>query len=65
LLYINCAGRGSSLYGQYDVDTRILRARFGDLPFAGIQSSFEIAPYCGRPALQLYTGVVAVFTTPS
>jgi small ligand-binding sensory domain FIST len=65
MLYINCAGRGSSLYGQYDVDTRILRARFGDLPFAGIQSSFEIAPYGGRPALQLYTGVVAVFTTPS
>jgi small ligand-binding sensory domain FIST len=65
MLYVNCAGRGSSLYGQYDVDTRILRARFGDVPFAGIQSSFEIAPYAGRPALQLYTGVVAVFTTPS
>lgn len=65
LLYINCSGRGSSLYGQYDVDTRILRARFGDVPFAGMQSSFEIAPYGGQPVLQLYTGVIAVFATPS
>jgi small ligand-binding sensory domain FIST len=64
-LYINCAGRGSGLYGAYDVDTRILRGRFGDIPLAGMQSAFEIAPHAGRPALQLYTGVVALFTSPS
>jgi hypothetical protein len=28
-------------------------------------SSFEIAPHLGKPALQLYTGVVALFTSPS
>jgi len=64
-LYISCAGRGSSLYGQPDVDARILRSRFADLPFAGLHSSFEIAPHAGRPALQLFTGVVALFSAPS
>ncbi len=64
-LYVNCAGRGSSLYGVSDVDTKILRARFAGVPFAGLQSSFEIAPHAGRPALQLYTGVIALFSAPS
>jgi small ligand-binding sensory domain FIST len=64
-VYINCAGRGSSLYGAYDVDTRIMRARFGDMPLAGMQSSFEIAPHTGKPTLQLYTGVLALFTALS
>lgn len=64
-LYVNCAGRGSGLYGSYDVDTRILRSRFDKTPLAGMQSSFEIAPHAGKPALQLYTGVVALFTAPS
>jgi small ligand-binding sensory domain FIST len=64
-VYVNCAGRGASLYGAQDVDTRILRSRFGDVPIAGMMSSFEIAPYDGRPALKLYTGVLALFTVPS
>jgi small ligand-binding sensory domain FIST len=64
-LYINCAGRGSSLYGAHDVDSKILKARFPGLPFAGMASSFEIAPRLGRPTLQLYSGVFALFTSPS
>jgi len=64
-LYFSCAGRGTSLYGLPDVDTKILRARFGDLPFAGLHSSFEIAPHAGRPSLLLFTGVVALFSAPS
>jgi len=64
-IYVSCAGRGASLYGAADVDTKILKSRFGDMPFAGLASSFEIAPYRGRPALQLYTGVVALFSAPS
>lgn len=64
-IYLNCAGRGSALYQAPDVDSRILRSRFGDVPFIGMQSSFEVAPYCGKPSLQLYTGVVALFTSPS
>lgn len=64
-VYLSCAGRGTSLYGSADVDTRVIRARFGDLPLAGMHSSFEIAPHAGSPTLQLYTGVLSVFTAPS
>ena len=64
-LYLNCAGRGSGLYGAIDVDTRILRSRFGATPFAGMMSAFEIAPHGGRPTLHLYTGVIALFTEAS
>ena len=64
-VYFNCAGRGSALYGAHDIDTKILRARFPGLPFAGMASSFEIAPHFGRPTMQLYTGVFALFTSPS
>lgn len=62
---MNCAGRGSGLYGTHDVDTKLLRTRFPRMPFAGLASTFEIAPHGGKPTLQLYTGVVAVFTSPS
>jgi small ligand-binding sensory domain FIST len=64
-IYINCAGRGSSLYGQKDVDLKILKARLGELPLAGMQSSFEVSEVAGKPALQLYTGIVGIFTAPS
>jgi small ligand-binding sensory domain FIST len=64
-IFLNCAGRGSALYGSPDVDTRAVRGRFNGLPLAGMQSSFEIAPYGGRPTLQLYTGVLALFSAPS
>ena len=64
-LYLNCASRGSSLYGAPDVDTRILRSAFPGLPFAGMQSSFEIGPVGGQPTLQLFSGVVALFAAPS
>lgn len=64
-VYVNCAGRGTALYGSADVDVRVIRNRFPDLPFAGISSSFEIAPHGGNPVMQLYTGVLSVFTSPS
>jgi small ligand-binding sensory domain FIST len=64
-IYINCAGRGSGLYGQKDVDIKILKARLGELPLAGMQSSFEVSEIAGKPTLQLYTGVLGVFTAPS
>ena len=64
-ILIDCAGRGSGLYGAHDVDSKILRTRFPAMPFAGMASSFEIAPHFSRPTMQLYTGVVALFTSPS
>lgn len=64
-IYLNCAGRGSSLYGKPDVDLKILKARLGELPLAGMQSSFEVSEVGGKPTLQLYTGVLGLFTSPS
>lgn len=64
-LYVNCGGRGQNLYGRANVDTRILRERFGDIPIAGVQSSFEIAPLGETQSLQLYSGVLALFTALS
>lgn len=64
-LYFNCSGRGRNLYNAPNVDTRVLRTHFPELPIAGFQSAFEIGPFAGAPALQLYTGILAVFASPS
>jgi small ligand-binding sensory domain FIST len=65
-IYLSCAGRGQGLYGAPDVESRILRQRFGDLPIAGMHSSFELAPRPnGAARLELYTGVLALFRSPS
>ena len=65
-LYLSCAGRGQGLYGAPDVEARILRQRFGDLPIAGMHSAFEIVPWApGEARLALYTGVLALFRSPS
>lgn len=65
-IYLTCAGRGQGLYGAADVESRILRQRFGDLPIAGMHSAFEIAPFGpGQAKLALYTGVLALFRSPS
>ncbi|HET7544007.1 MAG TPA: FIST C-terminal domain-containing protein [Polyangiaceae bacterium] len=62
---LNCAGRGIGLYKNPDTDLRMLKARFGEIPWVGLFSSFEIAPHGDEPALQLYSSVVALFTSPS
>jgi small ligand-binding sensory domain FIST len=62
---LNCAGRGVSLYKNPDTDLRMLKARFGEIPWIGLFSSFEIAPHGSEPALELYTAVVGLFTSPS
>jgi small ligand-binding sensory domain FIST len=64
-LYVNCAGRGSNLYGATGVDTRILRTKLGNVPIAGFLSAFELTPFHGALELQLYTGVVGLVTSPS
>jgi small ligand-binding sensory domain FIST len=64
-LLMTCAGRGMGLYGERDVDTRIVRERFPNVPFAGMFSTFEIGPLGQRPAMHLYTSVVAMFGAPS
>ena len=50
--------RGSALYGQPGLDPELIRRRFGNLAVAGIESSFEIAPACGRTRIHMFTGVL-------
>jgi small ligand-binding sensory domain FIST len=65
-LFLTCAGRGQGLYGTPDVESRILRQAFRDLPIAGMHSAFEIVPWApGEARLALYTGVLALFRSPS
>jgi small ligand-binding sensory domain FIST len=64
-LYVSCTGRGQGLYGASDVDGKILRARFPRLPYAGLMSTFEIAPSRINPSTQFFTGVLGLFTSPS
>ncbi len=65
-LYLSCSGRGQSLYRAPDVEARLLRQRFGDLPIAGMHSAFEITSWGpGRARMQLFTGVLALFRSPS
>jgi small ligand-binding sensory domain FIST len=65
-LYLSCAGRGQGLYGVPDVEARILRQRFADLPIAGMHSAFEITPWApGQAKLAVHTGVLALFRAPS
>jgi small ligand-binding sensory domain FIST len=65
-LYLSCAGRGRGLYGAADVEVRVLRQRFAELPIAGMHSAFEIVPWApGQARLALYTGVLALFRAPS
>jgi small ligand-binding sensory domain FIST len=64
-VFVSCASRGASLYGSPDVDVRVLRTSFPDLPIVGLHSAFEIGPHAGRTTLHYYTGVLGVFTAPS
>lgn len=64
-VYMSCAGRGTELYETPDVDLRILRARFPEIPLVGLHSAFELAPFEGRAAVHFYTGVLGLFTAPS
>jgi small ligand-binding sensory domain FIST len=64
-VYLSCAGRGTALHDGPDVDLRVLRGRFPDVPLVGMQSAFELAPFDGRAAVHFYTGVLALFTAPS
>lgn len=64
-LYVNCASRGSHLYGTSNVDSKLLKTRFPGLPVIGMMSSFEIAPSPSTSTIHYYTGVFALFTAPS
>jgi hypothetical protein len=65
-IYLSCSGRGRALYGEPDVDVRILKRRFPNVPIAGMHSAFEVVPWgAGAARMQLMSGVVALFRSPS
>lgn len=65
-LYLSCTGRGRALYGESDVDIRILKKRFPGIPMAGMHGAFEIVPWgIGSSKMQLMNGVFALFRAPS
>lgn len=60
-LLFSCLGRGASLYGVPDHDTRVLRETLGDLPIGGFFCSGEIGPVHARTFLHGFTSSVALF----
>lgn len=64
-VFVNCAGRGRGLYGAHDVDLRILKNSFPELPLIGMHSTFELAPLDGRTVPQIYNAVIGLFCAPS
>ncbi|PIE05303.1 MAG: hypothetical protein CSA75_05460, partial [Sorangium cellulosum] len=64
-LYVDCAGRGSQLYGESGVDIQAIRRRFPQLPFVGVKSAFEIGPGPKGASTHLYSGVFCLIYAPS
>jgi hypothetical protein len=64
-LYICGSGRGRRLYDAADVDVRLIRSHFPEMPLFGFQSVFEIAPEGGRLWPQVHSGVLGLFCSPS
>lgn len=63
--YVSCAARGHRLYGAPHVDSRLLRKRLGELPFAGMHGTFELAPVAGRPRFLTHSSVLGLLYAPS
>jgi len=64
-VFIDCAGRGSQLYGEAGKDLQAIRRRFPSLPLVGVRSAFEIGPGLHGPSTHLYSGVFSLFYAPS
>ncbi len=60
-LVFACLGRGKSLYGEPDHDSRALRRHLGDIPVGGFFCNGEIGPVQGTTFLHGYTSAVALF----
>jgi small ligand-binding sensory domain FIST len=64
-IFVSCAGRGAGLYGSSDVDVRLIKKAFPNMPFAGMHSTFELAPLSGRAVPHIYTAAIGLFCRPS
>ncbi|MBI1821738.1 MAG: FIST C-terminal domain-containing protein [Nitrospirae bacterium] len=60
-IYINCCGRGNSLYGKKNVDISLIRKYFKEMPLIGFFSYAElISTGCGSQ-WHNYSGILSVF----
>ncbi len=64
VLLFSCLGRGETLYGEPDHDSRVIAEHLGPAPIAGFFCSGEIGPVNRRTFLHGYTSSIAVFRAP-
>jgi small ligand-binding sensory domain FIST len=60
-VYVNCAGRGRSLFGGPDHDVTAVQRRLGAFPLVGFFGNGEFAPIGDAGFFHTYTGVLVVF----
>lgn len=63
-LMFSCLGRGESLYGQPNFDSRLF-SRYLNIPISGFFCNGEIGPVGGSTFLHGYTSVFGIFHQPS
>jgi small ligand-binding sensory domain FIST len=63
--FVSCAGRGRGLYQAPDVDVRLVRDHYAEMPLLGLHSTFELSPEGDKLGLRVYTAVLGVFAAPS
>jgi small ligand-binding sensory domain FIST len=59
-LYLDCAGRGRSLFGVPGLEAGYLEHDLAGLPLVGLLAPFQLASLSGRLELLTYTGVLAL-----
>ncbi len=64
-IFIDCVGRGKSLYGSANVDYRAIVQHHGKLPLIGLKSAFELGPFGDSIAVHTFSALFALFTDPS
>lgn len=60
-LLFSCLGRGQSLYGEPDYDSRVFARHFGPVPLGGFFGNGEIGPLHGATFLHGFTSAFGLF----
>lgn len=60
-LIFSCMGRGYSLYGESDLESRCFREKVAPVPIGGFFCNGEIGPVAGQTHLHGYTSAFGIF----
>ena len=60
-MLFSCLGRGETLYGEPDHDSRMIAGHLGPTPIGGFFCNGEIGPVESRTFLHGYTSSIGVF----